>query len=140
MNHSPGEVKSTSQEATHAATLTFDRLAVGPYTTDVIAQYTLTWQNWDIYIEALSETQRDWLETKYALSLDQWRFAVDKASTGESAPFPLLSSLRRNGARRRVTTGVRFLTRPARPKPRSGKHWRPQWIRKDSPQTSTVGP
>lgn len=58
-------------------------------TTDIVGQDTLTWQNWDIETEALTESQRDWLEPEYALSLDQWRFAVDKASTGESAPFPL---------------------------------------------------
>lgn len=58
-------------------------------TTDLVAQDTLTWQNWDIHIEAVGEGQGDWLEPDYALSLDQWRFAVDKASSGESAPFPL---------------------------------------------------
>lgn len=64
-----------------------DVLADG--TTQVIGPGSLTWQNWDIEIEALNESLGDMLEPKYALSLEQWRFAVNRTSAGESAPFPL---------------------------------------------------
>jgi hypothetical protein len=45
-----------------------------------------------IYVVQSSTAQRatfNWLGPDYALSLNQWRFAVDKASSGESVPFPL---------------------------------------------------
>lgn len=58
-------------------------------TTDIVGSDTLTWQNWAIETEALTEAQGDWLEPEYALSLAQWQFAVDNASSGEPAPFPL---------------------------------------------------
>ena len=62
-------------------------LAAG--TTQIVGPGSLTWQNWEIEVEALQESLGDMLEPKYALSLEQWRFAVNRTSAGESAPFPL---------------------------------------------------
>ncbi|PTT69231.1 hypothetical protein DBR22_04475 [Arthrobacter sp. HMWF013] len=45
-----------------------------------------------IYVVQSSTAQRatfNWLGPDYALSLNQWLFAVDKASSGESARYPL---------------------------------------------------
>ncbi|MGJ3191231.1 hypothetical protein [Paenarthrobacter sp. FR1] len=58
-------------------------------TTDIVSPEGLTWQNTDIQHEALMESSIEWLEPKYALTLEQWRFALDRTSAGDSAPFPL---------------------------------------------------
>lgn len=58
-------------------------------TTEIVGPEGLTWQNWDIERRALMESMNEWLEPKYALTLEQWTFAVDRTSAGESAPFPL---------------------------------------------------
>ncbi len=57
--------------------------------TDVAGGYALTWENWNIEVEALQEGMREWLEPKHPLTREQWKFALKKVSLGESAPFPL---------------------------------------------------
>lgn len=79
------------QDAKKWVTRLSDWLAVmAGGTTDIITDHRFTWENWDIEVEALTESQRDWLEPQYALGLAHWKFAVDKASKEESAPFPLV--------------------------------------------------
>lgn len=59
-------------------------------TTDIVSDHRLTWENWDIELDALTESHHEWLEPKYPLSLTQWVFAVQKTSNNEAAPFPLV--------------------------------------------------